>query len=71
MASSGFAAAVLPRSLTALEGPALEVRSLRPAVRLPVALVWRRARSLPPAARAFIDFVGRETRGLPGRADPG
>jgi hypothetical protein len=31
------------RSLTALEGRAVEVRSLHPAVRLPVALVWRRA----------------------------
>ena len=71
LAARGFAAAVLPRSLTALEGPALEVRSLRPAVRLPVALVWRRERRLPPAARAFVDFVGRETRGLPGPSDPG
>jgi DNA-binding transcriptional LysR family regulator len=53
--------AVLPRSLAVLEGAALEVRSLRPAVHLPVALIWRRERNGPPAARAFIEFVRRET----------
>jgi LysR family transcriptional activator of glutamate synthase operon len=60
LAAQGFATAVLPRSLTALEGPALEVRSLKPAVLLPVALVWRRERNLSPAARTFIEFVRRE-----------
>jgi LysR family transcriptional regulator, transcription activator of glutamate synthase operon len=60
LAARGFATAILPRSLTALEGPALEVRSLDPAVQLPVALVWRRERNAPPAARAFIEFVRRE-----------
>jgi LysR family transcriptional regulator, transcription activator of glutamate synthase operon len=64
LAARGFAAAILPRSLTALEGPALEVRSLHPAVELPVALVWRRERNAPPAARAFIEFVLRETTGV-------
>jgi DNA-binding transcriptional LysR family regulator len=48
--------AILPRSLTTLPGPPLTVRSLRPAVRLPVALVWRRSRQLSPAARMFIEF---------------
>ena len=57
LAARGFATAILPRSLTALEGPALEIRSLHPAIRLPVALVWRRERNLPPAARTFIEFV--------------
>jgi DNA-binding transcriptional LysR family regulator len=61
LAARGFATAILPRSLSAMEGPAIEVRSLHPAVRLPVALVWRRERHVPPAARAFIDFVRRET----------
>jgi LysR family transcriptional regulator, transcription activator of glutamate synthase operon len=61
LAARGFATAILPRSITALDGPALEVRSLHPAVRLPVALVWRRERNAPPAARTFIDFVRRET----------
>jgi LysR family transcriptional regulator, transcription activator of glutamate synthase operon len=60
LAARGFATAILPRSLTALEGPALEVRSLHPAVRLHVALVWRRERNAPPAARTFIEFVRRE-----------
>jgi LysR family transcriptional regulator, transcription activator of glutamate synthase operon len=60
LAARGFATAILPRSLTALEGPALEVRSLHPAVKLPVALVWRRERNAPPAARTFIEFVRRE-----------
>ena len=63
LAARGFATALLPRSITALEGPALEVRSLHPAVRLPVALVWRRQRTTPPATRTFIDFVRRETAG--------
>jgi LysR family transcriptional regulator, transcription activator of glutamate synthase operon len=61
LAARGFATAILPRSLTALEGPALEVRSLHPDVQLPVALVWRRERNAPPAARAFIEFVRGET----------
>ena len=61
LAARGFATAILPRSLTILEGPALEVRSLDPPVHLPVALVWRRERQASPAARTFIDFVRRET----------
>jgi DNA-binding transcriptional LysR family regulator len=61
LAARGFATAILPRSLTTLQGPALEVRSLEPPVHLPVALVWRRERHAPPAARTFIDFVRRES----------
>jgi LysR family transcriptional activator of glutamate synthase operon len=61
LAARGFATAILSRSLTAMDGPAVEVRSLRPAVRLPVALAWRRERSLPPAARRFIEFVRHAT----------
>jgi DNA-binding transcriptional LysR family regulator len=60
LAARGFATAILPRSLTILEGPALEVRSLEPPIHLSVALVWRRERHAPPAARTFIDFVRRE-----------
>lgn len=60
----GFATAILPRSLTALEGPDIEVRGREPAAHLPVALVWRRERHAPPAARGFVDFVRRETRSL-------
>jgi DNA-binding transcriptional LysR family regulator len=61
LAARGFATAILPRSVTTPEGAGLEVRSLQPAVHLPVALVWRRARNAPPAARAFIEFVRGET----------
>jgi DNA-binding transcriptional LysR family regulator len=57
LAARGFGAALLPRSLTAVEGPAVEVRGLDPPVRLPVALVWRRDRRPSPAAQTFIDFV--------------
>jgi DNA-binding transcriptional LysR family regulator len=52
LAARGFATAILPRSLAALDGPAVEVRSLDPAVELPVALVWRRDRNVTPAARS-------------------
>ena len=57
LVSGGFGAAVLPRSLTEREGPPLDVRGLRPAVRLPVALLWHRDRHQPPPARAFVDFA--------------
>jgi LysR family transcriptional regulator, transcription activator of glutamate synthase operon len=60
LVSGGFGPAVLPRSLTRREGPPIEVRSLTPAVRLPVALLWREHRRASPVARAFIDFVRRE-----------
>ncbi len=70
LAARGFATAILPRSATVLDGPAIEVRSLRPAVHLPVALVWRRRRNVPPAARTFIDFVRRETSSWPWSARP-
>jgi DNA-binding transcriptional LysR family regulator len=65
LAAHGFATAIVPRSLTALHGPALDVRSLSPTAHLTVALVWRRARNLPPAARTFIDFVQHETAATP------
>ncbi len=57
LVSTGFGAAVLPESLTRREGPPIEIRGLRPAVRLPATLIWRRKRHQTPAARAFIDFV--------------
>jgi DNA-binding transcriptional LysR family regulator len=63
LAARGFGTAILPRSMIGLEGPAVAVRRLRPAIRLPVALVWRRERKAPPAARKFIEFVRRETAG--------
>jgi LysR family transcriptional activator of glutamate synthase operon len=64
LVSTGFGAAVLPASLTRREGPPIEVRRLRPAVRLPVALLWRRRRHRSPAARAFVEFaLGRAAKG--------
>jgi LysR family transcriptional activator of glutamate synthase operon len=60
LVSGGFGPAALPRSLTRREGPPVEVRALRPAVRLPVALLWRERRHTSPVARAFIDFIRRE-----------
>jgi DNA-binding transcriptional LysR family regulator len=62
LVSVGFGPGVIPRSLTRREGPPIEVRSLRPAARLPVALLWREQRHASPAARAFIDFVRAETK---------
>jgi DNA-binding transcriptional LysR family regulator len=57
LAARGFGAAILSRSLTQLDGPPVEVRSLDPPVTLDVALVWRRERHPSPAARKFVDFV--------------
>jgi DNA-binding transcriptional LysR family regulator len=65
LVSTGFGAAVLPASLTRREGPAIDVRGLQPAVRLPATLLWRRRRDQSPAARAFIDFVLAEAAGQP------
>jgi DNA-binding transcriptional LysR family regulator len=67
LASAGFGTAVLPRSLTAREGPPVDVRALRPAVRLPVALLRRRDRRLSPAAATFMDYA-REAATGSGRA---
>jgi DNA-binding transcriptional LysR family regulator len=63
LVSGGFGAAILPRSLTRREGPPIEIRSLKPAVRVPVMLLWRQRRHISPTARAFIDFARREARG--------
>ena len=60
LVSSGFGAAVLPASLTRREGPPIDVRGLRPAVRLPATLIWPARRHQTPAARAFIDFIRAE-----------
>ena len=65
LVSDGFGAAVLPASITRRQGPPVETRALRPPVRIPVCLVWRRGRHHSPAATAFIDFVS----GLPGLPD--
>jgi LysR family transcriptional regulator, transcription activator of glutamate synthase operon len=61
LVSDGFGAAVLPASITRRQGPPVETRPLRPAVRLPVNLLWRAERHQSPAAAAFIDFVRGES----------
>jgi DNA-binding transcriptional LysR family regulator len=61
LVSDGFGAAVLPASITRREGPPVETRPLRPAVRLPVNLIWRRGRHQSAAAAAFIDFVREQS----------
>jgi DNA-binding transcriptional LysR family regulator len=61
LASRDFATAILPRSITTLDGPPIEVRSLRPPIVLPVVLAWRPHRDMSPAARAFVDFVVEAT----------
>ena len=62
LVSAGFGAGIVTRSLTEREGPPIEVRDVRPAVSLPVMLLWRERRHMSPAARAFIDFTRREAR---------
>jgi DNA-binding transcriptional LysR family regulator len=62
LAARGFGTALLSRSLTELEGPAVTVRSLDPPAKLQVALVWRRERHPSPATRTFLDFVRRSLR---------
>jgi DNA-binding transcriptional LysR family regulator len=60
LVSTGFGAAILPKSVVVREGPPVDIRSLRPAVRLPATLIWRKNRHQTPAARAFIDFACAE-----------
>jgi DNA-binding transcriptional LysR family regulator len=62
LVSDGFGAAILPGSVTRREGPPVETRRLRPAIRLPVCLVWRSDRRLSAAASAFVDFVRERAR---------
>jgi LysR family transcriptional regulator, transcription activator of glutamate synthase operon len=62
LVSAGFSAAILPASLIRREGPPIDVRGLRPAVRLPATLIWDSRRHQTPAARAFIDFIRAEVR---------
>ena len=71
LVSTGFGAAVLPASLTRREGPPIEVRRLRPQVRLPVALLWRRRRHRSPAAGAFVEFALERAAKGPRRANGG
>jgi LysR family transcriptional regulator, transcription activator of glutamate synthase operon len=60
LVAGGFGCGILPRSLTRREGPPIEIRGLRPSIRLPVALLWRERRHMSPAARAFVEFARSE-----------
>ncbi|MGH6914012.1 MAG: LysR family transcriptional regulator substrate-binding protein, partial [Geminicoccales bacterium] len=60
LVSDGFSPALLPASLARRDGPPVDTRPLRPAVRLPVYLLWRRGRHRSVAAQAFIDFVAEQ-----------
>jgi DNA-binding transcriptional LysR family regulator len=57
LAAKGFGVAVLPRSFAELAGPPLSIRPLRPAISLPVVLLWPGSRSQSAAARAFVEFI--------------
>ncbi len=64
LVSDGFGAAILPASITRRAGPPVETRPLRPPLRLPVCLAWRRGRHRSAAATALIEFVRAETAEL-------
>ena len=59
LVAEGIGLAILPRTFAELPGPAVALRPLNPALRMAVALWWRRGRHLSPAARAFTEFVRR------------
>ena len=65
LVSDGFGPAVLPVSITRRAGPEVETRPLRPAIRLPVCLIWRRERRRSAAASALIEFVAEHAPGSP------
>jgi len=65
LVSTGFGAALLPKSVAVRAGPPVDIRSLRPAIRLPATLIWRKNRHQAPAARAFIDFARAEAKNHP------
>jgi len=58
LVAQGIGLAILPRSFAELPGPPVALRPLSPALRMTVALWWRRGRHLSPAARAFVEFAG-------------
>jgi DNA-binding transcriptional LysR family regulator len=61
LVAQGFGPAVIPRTVAELPGERLAVRPLRPAIRLPVVLIWRERPTRSPAVRAFLDFVAEAT----------
>jgi len=66
LVAEGIGLAIMPRTFAELPGPPVALRPLRPALRMTVALWWRRGRHLSPAARAFVQFArDRATRPAP------
>jgi LysR family transcriptional activator of glutamate synthase operon len=57
LVAEGIGLAIMPRTFAELPGPPVALRPLRPALRMTVALWWRRGRHLSPAARAFVQFA--------------
>jgi LysR family transcriptional activator of glutamate synthase operon len=62
LVAEGIGLAILPRSFAELPGPELALRPLSPALRMTVALWWRRGRHLSPAARTFVEFARGRAR---------
>ncbi len=60
LVARGIGLAILPRSFLERPGPRIALRSLEPALRMTVALWWRRDRRLSPAAQTFVDFVAAQ-----------
>jgi len=60
LVAGGVGVALLPRSFLEQPGPGVSVRPLSPALRMTVALWWRRGRRLSPAAQAFVDFTAAQ-----------
>jgi len=60
LVARGIGLAILPRSFLERPGPRIAVRPLEPALRMTVALWWRRDRRLSPAAQTFVDFVAAQ-----------
>lgn len=61
LCARGLGVAVLPRTFVELRGPRISYRPLSPALRMTVALWWRRGRRLSPAARTFVEFARQHT----------
>jgi DNA-binding transcriptional LysR family regulator len=62
LVAQGIGLAIIPRSFAELPGPEIALRPVQPALRMTVALWWRRGRSLAPAARAFVEFARSRRR---------
>jgi DNA-binding transcriptional LysR family regulator len=57
LVARGLGVTVMPRGYLEGEGPRVAQIGVRPALRLPVSLVWRAERRRPPAAEEFLTFA--------------